>query len=558
MKRPSWSLLASFLALLGCTGSVAPSSGGPMGPPEMTGTAGTSATPPTGGAGAAMSTGGTGGTTPTGGTGGTTSTAGTVGTTPTGGTSGMPPTSGTAGSTSTGGNPGTGGAAMMPPGCTGEATGWLPKGATQLANLCARGYVDPISKAFCGSTPPTITSMDDVLKVLGLSFGPGPYPRAGTSGINGNPAFIMTAQSTAISMRKVSQINPRVIVFTVPLSRGPVTGALKPNPSYVAMGFTRGDQHVELLAKDPANGSLRFFLLKYEQACNTAPGGCTPGDLFTGASEKNFVSWSLYDDQDLKDTTLDCMQCHQPDGPGTPRLLRMQELQRPWQHWMYNDSLGILQLRADFHAAHNSTESYGGIPAAAFDNGDVQQFEAFIENNGFKAQPNEFAGAAIAAELMAGSSSATWQALYAGSENGRFIPVPYFGPVATDPVKVQSLITQYTSVTAGTLPRNQLGDLGDVFSDATQRAMTHKPALGLSGQQLLVQVCQECHNSRLDQTISRASFNIEKLAQLPRAEKDEAIRRINTPKNACDHMPPDRFRELSAAEIALVQAELQK
>jgi hypothetical protein len=130
--------------------------------------------------------------------------------------------------------------------------------------------------------------------------------------------------------------------------------------------------------------------------------------------------------------------------------------------------------------------------------------------------------------------------------------------VATDPVKVQALINQYTAVAAGTLPRAQLGDLGDVFTDAAQRAMTHKPALGLDGKQLLVQVCQECHNSRLDQTISRASFNIEKLAQLPRAEKDEAIRRINTPKAACEHMPPERFRELDAAEIALIQAELQK
>jgi hypothetical protein len=494
-----------------------------------------------GAGGMTTSTAGAGGTT-TGGPGGTGGT-----TTPTGGTGGtMTPTGGTGGT-------------QMPTACTGEATGWLPKGATQLTSLCARGYVDPISKAFCARTPPTITSMNDVLKVIGLSFGPGPFtPRFGNSGLNGNPSFIMTAQSTAISMRKVSQINPRVIIFTPPLSRGPVTGPLQPNASYVAMGFTRGDQHVELLAKDPANGGLRFFLLKYEQACNTAPGGCTPGDLFTNASESKFVSWSLYDDQDLKNTTLDCLQCHQSDGPGTSRILRMQELQRPWQHWMYNDSLGIAQLRADFHAAHGAAESYGGIPAAAFDSGDVQQLEAFIENNGFKAQPNEFAGAAIAAELTAMGSSPTWNVLYAGSQNGKFIPVPYFDGVATDPVKVKTLINQYTAVAAGTLPPSQLGDLGDIFADATQRAMTHKPALGLSGRQLLVQVCQECHNSRLDQTISRASFNIERLDTLPRGEKDEAIRRIHTPKDACDHMPPDRFRELDAAEIALVQAELQK
>jgi hypothetical protein len=548
------------LWLLGCNGSVASSSGREPPLPGPTGGTGGSQAPTGGSAGTQTPTGGTGGSqTPTGGMAGTQApTGGTGGSqTPTGGAGGAQiPTGGVGGTqTPTGGTAGT----QMPTACKGEATGWLPKGTTQLASLCARGYIDPISKAFCGPTPPTITNIDDVLKAIGLSFGPGPFtPRVGNSGLNGNPSFVMTAQSTAISMRKVSQINPRVIIFTPPLSRGPVTGALQPNPSYVAMGFTRGDQHVELLAKDPANGSLRFFLLKYEQACNTSPGGCTPGDLFTAASESKFVSWSLYDDQDLKNTTLDCLQCHQPDGPATPRIMRMQELQRPWQHWMYNDSLGITQLRADFHAAHGTAESYGGIPATAFDSGDVQQLEAFIENNGFKAQPNEFAGAAIAAELTAKGSSPTWNTLYAGAENGKFIPVPYFDGVATDPVKVKALVGQYTAVSAGTLPRNQLGDLGDVFTDTTQRALTHKPALGLTGRQILVQVCQECHNSRLDQTISRASFNVERLDALSRGEKDEAIRRIHTSKDACDHMPPDRFRELDAAELALVQAELLK
>jgi hypothetical protein len=447
----------------------------------------------------------------------------------------------------------------MPAACTGEATGWLPKGATQLAGLCARGYVDPISKAFCANPSPQVTSLNDVLKVLGLSFAPGPYaPKTLLSGRNGNPAFVMTGQSTGIGARKVSQLNPRTIIFTTPLARGRLAGAPQPNPSYVAMGFARGDQSIELLAKDPANGSLRFFLLHYEQACNAAPGGCKPGDLYTPAVESNFVRWSLYDDQDLKNTTLDCLQCHQSDGPGTPRILRMQELQRPWQHWIYNDALDVALLRGDFHAAHGTQEDYGGIPAGAIDAGDVQHLEALVENNGFQAQPNEFMGVAIAAELTASGASATWQSLYQGSKSGRFVPVPYFSPMATDPVKVQALVKQYTSVMAGTLPPNQMGDLSDVFPDAAQRAMTHRPALGLNGRQILVQACQQCHNSRLDQTISRASFNVETLDTLSRLEKNEAIRRINTPKDACEHMPPNRFRELDAAEIALVQAELQR
>jgi hypothetical protein len=446
-----------------------------------------------------------------------------------------------------------------PPTCTGEATGWLPKGSTQLADLCSRGYQDPIAKAFCASPSPSISNLDDVLKTIGLPFAPGPYASGMLmSGQNGNPGYVMTAQSTSITTRKVSQLNPRAILFTPPLARGRMTGTPKPNASYVAMGFTRGDEAVELLGKDPANGQPRFFLLKYTLACEAAPGGCTNADLYTPNVEKNFTSWSLYSEDDLKDTTLDCLQCHQPQGPGTPKMLRMQELQRPWQHWMYNDATGVAALRADFHGAHGTTEAYGGIPGQIMDLADVQQLEAFVENNGYINQPNEFDGKTILAELTAGGTSATWSSEYANSEAGNDIPVPYFGTMATDPLKVQALITQYSGVVSGSLPASALGDMSDVFTDTAERAMTHKPAMGLTGQQILVQVCQQCHNSRLDQTISRASFNVEKLAQLSPVEKQEAIRRINTAPDACDHMPPQRFRELDANEIALVTAALSQ
>jgi hypothetical protein len=484
-----------------------------------------------------------------------------------GGYSGDPGNPGNPGASS-GGNatppgPSPQGTGVPSPTCTGEAISEMVQGAPQLAKLCARGYGDPITHAFCGGATPSLTSVSDVLKLFGFVFKPGPYVQGQTSGFNGNPSFMFTAQSTSLSTRRVSQINPRAILFTPPLARGRMTGAPQPNPSYVAIGYTRGEQAFELVAKDPTanggKGDLRFFLLKYEQACNTQAGGCTNGDLYTPAAESGFTDWSLYDDEDLKDTTLDCRQCHQPGGPGTPKILRMQELERPWQHWMYNDSTGITALRADFHAAHGTTEPYAGIPAGALDHGDVQQLEGFVENNGFQAQPNEFQGVKILAELTATpGSSATWQGLYQGSEGGQFIPVPYYDFRATDPTKVQALATQYAAVAAGTVPASQLGNMSDVFSDAAERAMTHKPAAGLTGRQILVQICQQCHNARLDQTISRASFDVEKLDTLSRAEKDEAIRRITLPVNDCSHMPPTRFRDLDASEIALVQAELAK
>ena len=441
-------------------------------------------------------------------------------------------------------------AGPVAPTCTGDLIGQLPKGPSQLTALCSRGYTDPISVAFCAATTPSITSVTDVLNTIGLGFGAPPYTRAR------GPSFVMSSQSTSISARKVSQINPRAIVFTMPLARGRMTGAPRPNPSFVAFSFTRGDQEIELMAKDPQVG-IRFFLLKYAQACNGAPGGCNSGDLYTSAVESGFTGWSLYSDEDLKNTPHDCLQCHQPGGLGTPRIMRMQELQRPWHHWMYNDSIGVAPLRADFHAAHGTTEAYGGVPGAAIDQGDAPQLQGFVENNGFQNQPNEFMGLTIASEVMAGGSSATWQSMYQRAQGGQFIPVPYFDSIATDVTKVQPLINQYRAVATGMLPRNQLGDMSDVFSVAAQRAMTHRPASGLSGRQILVQACQQCHNSRLDPTISRSTFDVERLDMMPRSEKDEAIRRIHLPTNDCNHMPPHRFRELDAAEIALVEAELR-
>jgi hypothetical protein len=121
---------------------------------------------------------------PTGGTGGTTPMGGTGGTTPTGNRR-HAADGGTGGSTPTGGNP-DGRHHDDATGVHGEATEWLPKGTTQLANLARAATSTPL-EGLCGSTPPTINSMDDVLKVLGLSFGPGPYPERGPAASAGIP-----------------------------------------------------------------------------------------------------------------------------------------------------------------------------------------------------------------------------------------------------------------------------------------------------------------------------------------------------------------------------------
>jgi hypothetical protein len=459
------------------------------------------------------------------------------------------------------------GSARVPPACANDELRGAKTGAAQWQALCARGHQDPIAKAFCASsTPPQITSITDLQKLVGLDFKPGVVG----NGLNGNPGFAMTTHSTSLVTRHTTVINPRALVFTAPLGSGRQTAPFKPNPSYVAMGFVRGEQFIELLGKDPASGQPRFFLLKYEQACNAAPGGCTVGELLTPRVESNFTSWSLYDETDVKDTVVDCLQCHQPGGPGTPKILRMQELQFPWIHWLFGEPEGNVYLRQDFHAAHGRSEPYAGIPANLIDQAAPPVLEGFVEGNGFIAQPNEMQTKTIMNEILYGEPaqpatnvppgvSATWQGQYAKSKAAQFIPVPYHDFKLTDPQKLAKMTSAYQSFIAGTTDAVALPDIRDVFLDQGLADMTFRPAAGLDGHAILVQMCQQCHNSKLDQTITRARFNVETLAtQMSRQEKDEAIRRVQLPASDCDHMPPARFRELSAQDTQLVVQELQK
>jgi hypothetical protein len=59
-----------------------------------------------------------------------------------------------------------------------------------------------------------------------------------------------------------------------------------------------------------------------------------------------------------------------------------------------------------------------------------------------------------------------------------------------------------------------------------------------------------CHNSELDQTITRADFNVDELATLPRSELDTAIARLMLPADDIRKMPPESLHELSSQQQA--------
>jgi hypothetical protein len=440
----------------------------------------------------------------------------------------------------------------------------LPTGSAQRAALCARGNGDRLATSFCAATPPSLTSIKELQAMLGLSFA---APN-GNNAQGGNPGFALTGHSSSLVARFVSAINPRAIVFT-PSPRPNNINNPRPNPGFVAMGFARGEQFAEIAAHDTTKGDINFYLVHFQQACNSRPGGCSNGELLTPTVEKDWTSVTIYQDVDLKNTIFDCTHCHQPGGPSTKRILRMQERVNPWTHWFRNNRTGGQALLADFHAAHGTTEDYGPIPAAMIDKSDPAQLEGLVENNSVAPQPNEFPSDDIEQEVEDSSpmqpqdnstpgTSATWQALYDRVVAGQFIPVPYHDVKVTDATKLAAATASYRAVMAGMSPLGSLMDIREVFLDAALPKLSFRPKAGISGKQILEHMCQRCHNPSLDQTISRAKFDVTKLATMPRAEKDLAIKRLTLPMDTRLRMPPPRFGELSPAEIQLVIDELRK
>jgi hypothetical protein len=237
-------------------------------------------------------------------------------------------------------------------------------------------------------------------------------------------------------------------------------------------------------------------------------------------------------------------------------MLRMQERLPPYMHFFAADGDGQ-SLTQDFLAAHGD-EGYGTIPAALIGKSDPAQLAALVAAAGDAPQPNEFDSARIAGEEAASGASATWQHIYDVAASGQAIPVPYHQPRASDPVKLAAATAAYHELRAGTRAPATLPDIRDVLAPSALRDLTLLPASGLDGKALLVQACQQCHNDKLNQKITRARFDVTKLATLSATEKDKAIARLQSATNTAGHMPPAQLRSLGEDEVARMIDALTK
>jgi hypothetical protein len=322
--------------------------------------------------------------------------------------------------------------------------------------LCERARADAIHDAFCGAAPPEIHSLHDLQSRLELDFGePGPDTIDEGNTISGFGTYrgrdvVLLNTSTALAGRLVSTLNPRAIVL------GEQSG----------FAFNRGTQQVELVSRDRDHFIFNFYLPRFQQACNTAPEGCSPGDLYTPRIESDWTSVRIEDDEALKNTASDCRQCHQRARERP--LLLMRELDGPWTHFFMPDqdpmggspeASGVDIVRA-YHRAKGE-ERYSGLP-----------WEAIRATVGFtlelavdRPQPLVFDGSQILNERWPWSKesgfadepvlSASWYAEYEAFKRGEQLALPYFDPFPSDPDKLANMTLVYQRYRNGEIAAEQ-------------------------------------------------------------------------------------------------------
>jgi hypothetical protein len=363
--------------------------------------------------------------------------------------------------------------------------------------------------------------------------------------------FALIAHSTSLSAHSVSAINPRII-FVQPQS---TTLELS------SIAFVRGEQTSEIVVRDRVSAVLQFYLLTYSQPCNDTSAGCSAGDLLTETAESGWQNVNVYAEEDLENSSLDCRVCHQPNGPGTLKLLRMQEFEPPWNHWLWRQSTSGRAVIDDYYAAKGD-EPFAGVPGAEIEKSQPGLLSFALFSVGSQNQPNAFVSTTIEEEVMKSAAeqggdqptdnsipgqSATWDAIYDTAKRGDAISVPYHDVKVTDAQKLAQMTQAYVDYSEGRLDREQLPDIRDVYLDDPMRRaeIGFETEPGLDGDGVLMQACAQCHNDRLDQGVSRARFNVD-LSMLSREEKDRAVDRVRLPETSPLAMPPARFRALSS------------
>lgn len=408
----------------------------------------------------------------------------------------------------------------------------LLKGEAQWAALCGRGNADRVTNYFCQTPRPEVTSLEQLLVGLGLKDPAQP----------GNMLFAISGHSSSLVTTKTTVINPRAIIFTP-----------QGQADYVALGFVRGDGFAELAAFDTVNQRINFFLVKINKACDP---NCSNFERFSPEAEINWTSIVVYGDPDVKNTALDCLQCHQPGGVNGTRMLRMQELQDPWTHW-FRDNRPSLALLNKFQQYHPG-ETYAGIPANQIANSDPADLEDFVRAGGFDLQPNEFQTDQIEQELAANPDVVppTWMEQYNRALAGTEISTPFYMISPYDEAKVDAAGLAYQEILAGTRPQTDMPEMTHLFKDDALGFLGFEAGQNLDAKGIVQHRCGTCHAGNFP-GISRNNFNVADFPDnLSPDMRDKILLRISMPETSRFRMPPLMFSKLSDEQVSAIEAEI--
>lgn len=417
----------------------------------------------------------------------------------------------------------------------------FPVDPSSTARVCARAPTDAVGRRLCASPAPEIRSLVDLHRAIGLGED------------NPSRGSVANTNSTSLAAIHTTSLNPRVIVFDQGISAGDQRAA----------GFVRGETVVELIGAAP-DGTIKLYVVRFELPCGA---DCGLVDLLGPAIEHGWTRWSLYQDIDLVNTPIDCLVCHQPDGPGGHRMGRMQELRAPWSHYFPASGMGMTEtsrvVQPRFEEAHAGEERYGGVllehlverveAGAQPASGGANAFETFVASLGptvdhpggdsTQSDLQAFSSFLVESELQSGSK-ATWLGYQADVQRGIRIPIPHFSVDPSDDARRSRAAAWYRAAALGGQTGGEVHDLRDILSTTAKQELSRLPSADEDAPTLLRHFCGRCHNDKLDRTLSRARFDVSDLAALTSSARATAIARVKLPEGSIGVMPPPRFAVL--------------
>jgi hypothetical protein len=407
--------------------------------------------------------------------------------------------------------------------------------------VCSGGRRDQVTRAICDDKV-SIDGLPALYQAFGL--------QAGQTG-GGEQNLAIATASSGLSFKAVSPANPRSFLMT---GQSPEFSRQRA----VVVAFSRGEQLVEIAALDESAAAINFYLLSYEQGCEPR---CRPDQLLLAETESNWRTWRLYTDADLEDTPFDCLSCHRPGGPGTPRRLLMRDFDIPWFQWLpearveraCTDAQGISRppihansdLRTRFLRAN--PEGYAGLGPQAIGNADGHNLHTFVFMFGATFlqppldEPFVLDSRQAFDQWRCDDRNDLWKLYRKSTLEVLGTPVPYYKYDNSSASGTRALdnLRDYLARASAEVPA---AEILEQFVDEEAKLATGALIADGPPEALLVMGCGRCHDARAPVGSVRSKFNINEISP---ASARAAAARLRLAGSSPFVMPPARAGSLA-------------